>query len=187
MAEDKNWYQRSLEQAAERKLDYEHGHRTGSAFNNESLRGATTRDAERRDRATFEAHSRSAGNSISGGYLPQTGSSNRTSTPKGEPSTGESIAAWLNGLPDRVSSGARWTIGIFIALAGYGASVSQGVEAGTAAILAILLVAVLAVAVKAGLFLLGLAVVLTELAIKVAVVVAILYFGYLWLRSSGVL
>ena len=55
MGEDKSWSQRSLEEAVQRKTDFEHGQRTGVVFNDESARGAATRKSERNYHKTFPA------------------------------------------------------------------------------------------------------------------------------------
>lgn len=189
MSEEQSWSRRSLEEAQVRKRDYEHGYRSGNAFNNESGRGAEKRASELRSQEAFERHYQSVmTRPVGTGYLPP--GRTRTFAPpahKGEPSTGQRIATWLNDLPSRPSSGAYWLATSVVALVGFALGLSQGLTAGGAAVWGLLLVVGLAIAVKVTLFLLGVAVVLVEVALVLAFGGAVLYAGYLWLRSSGFL
>ncbi|WP_114971091.1 hypothetical protein [Rhodoferax ferrireducens] len=184
MANEKSYSERSLEQAAQRKLDFDHGYRNGGGFNYESGRGAAKKEAERRDREAFDRHIRETPNHANTGYAPYT-RPRISPASRGRRSKGEEIAAWLNHLPSRCSSGVYWIAGTFIALVGYGVGLYQGATHGDAAIYGLVFVAAVAIAVKLTLFLLGLAVILTELAIKVTLVCTALYFGYRLLGSAG--
>lgn len=187
MAEEQSWSRRSLEEAQVRKRDFEHGYQSGSAFNNESGRGAEKRASELRSQEAFDKHYQSVmTRPVATGYLPP--GRTRSFTPpahKSEPSAGQRIAAWLNDLPNRPSSGACWLAASVVAAVGFALGLSQGLTAGGAAVWGLLLVAGLALTVKVGLFLLGVVVVLVEVALFLAFGGAVLYAGYLWLHSSG--
>jgi hypothetical protein len=185
MVEEKSWSQRSLEEADQRKSDYNEGYRTGCAFNNESRRGASAKESGRRHREAWERHVSEMSMPINTGYDPPAPTYNKVPMSTGALSTGGEIAARLNHILTRLSPQACWVAGTIIAFAGYGLGLSEGATNGTAAIVGVLLVAGIAIGVKFALFLLGLAAILIELAINMALVCAVLFFGCRWLHTSG--